>query len=264
MRVIDGSGRPVERELTLPIADRRVRIGIRPLFEDAVEEGGNAGFEVMALDADGARIALPGLRWTLSKVQTSYQWYQTDGDWRFQPIVSRARVASGELDLSAVADSDRIGGRIEARVDWGGYQLEVAAVETDAGLSATGVVPASVGFEAGWYVAPKAFDTPDALKVSLDKAEYRIGETARVRLEPRFPGLALVHGGRRRHRRDAAGRGSGDRRHRGTAGHRGLGAGRLHHRGALSRHGPGRSAHAQARHWPAMGRRRPRAATAGP
>ncbi len=70
--------------------------------------------------------------------------------------------------------------------------MEVAAVETDAGLGATGVVPASVGFEAGWYVAPKAFDTPDALKVSLDKAEYRIGETARVRLEPRFPGLALV------------------------------------------------------------------------
>ena len=184
VRVIDGSGRPVERDLTLPIADRRVRIGVRPLFDDAVEEGGNAGFEVVALDADGARIALPGLRWTLSRVQTSYQWYQTDGDWQFQPIVSRARVASGELDLGAAEDQPT---RIEARVDWGGYQLEVAAAAADAT-----VVPASVAFEAGWYVAPKAFDTPDALKVSLDKPEYRIGETARVRLEPRFPGLALV------------------------------------------------------------------------
>ena len=195
VRVIDGSGRPVERDLILPIADRRVRIGIRPLFDDAVEEGGNAAFEVIALGADGARIALPGVRWTLSKVQTSYQWYQTDGDWRFQPIVSRARVASGELDLAAAEDDpDQGAGRIETGVDWGSYQLEVFAADSGsvANRLAAGIVPASVGFEAGWYVAPQAFDTPDALKVSLDKAAYRIGDTARVRLEPRFPGLALV------------------------------------------------------------------------
>ncbi|KAA6186287.1 alpha-2-macroglobulin [Thiohalocapsa marina] len=188
IRVLDGGGRPVERALTLPLADRRPRIGIRPLFDGAVEEGGNAGFQVVALGPDGQPMALPGLRWTLSRVQTSYQWYQTDGDWRFQPIVSRQRVASGALD--AIADlgaSDA--NRIEARVDWGGYELLVSAGEAAADGA---LVPASVGFEAGWYVAPKAFDTPDVLKVSLDKAAYRVGETARVRLEPRFPGLALV------------------------------------------------------------------------
>ncbi|MEA3275897.1 MAG: alpha-2-macroglobulin family protein, partial [Pseudomonadota bacterium] len=46
--------------------------------------------------------------------------------------------------------------------------------------------------EAGWYVAPGGFDTPDLLKVSMDKPRYRIGETAKARIEPRFPGLALV------------------------------------------------------------------------
>ncbi|TVQ86168.1 MAG: alpha-2-macroglobulin [Chromatiaceae bacterium] len=200
VRVQEGSGRPVERTLTLPLADRRVRIGIRPRFDGAVEEGGNAAFDVIALGVDDAPIALDGLRWTLNQVQTSYQWYQTDGDWRFEPVTSRRRVASGALALAEPAGDQAepsahpsadlatdvaAGGRIEARVEWGSYELQVSA----AGDAA---VPASVAFEAGWYVAPKAFDTPDVLKVSLDKAEYRVGETARVRLEPRFPGLALL------------------------------------------------------------------------
>ncbi|MEA3644279.1 MAG: alpha-2-macroglobulin, partial [Lamprobacter sp.] len=73
-----------------------------------------------------------------------------------------------------------------ASVDWGAYELRIE------GRADGPLVPASIDFEAGWYVAPKAFDTPDVLKVSLDKPEYRVGEQAQVRLEPRFPGLALV------------------------------------------------------------------------
>ena len=38
----------------------------------------------------------------------------------------------------------------------------------------------------------KALDTPDALKVSLDKELYRVGEKARVHLETRFDGIALI------------------------------------------------------------------------
>jgi uncharacterized protein YfaS (alpha-2-macroglobulin family) len=182
VRVLDGGGRPVEREVSLPIDDRRPRIGLKPLFDGAVEQGGNARFEVIALGTDGRPIQAAGLTWTLSRVQTSYQWYQTDGDWRFEPVISRQRAASGVFDARADAGSPAV---IEMPVDWGGYEL---VVRTAGGR----LVPASVGFEAGWYVAPKAFDTPDVLKVSLDQADYAVGDTARVRLEPRFPGLALV------------------------------------------------------------------------
>ena len=183
LRVLDGGGRPVERELTLPLRDPRPRIGVRPLFDGAVDEGGNAGFDVIALDADGKPIATEGLRWTLSRVHTSYQWYQTGGSWKFEPVKSRSRVAAGRLDTAAGEHADLA--RIEAAVDWGGYELTVVSADNR-------LLPVSVDFEAGWYVAPKAFDTPDLLKVSLDKPAYRRGETARVRLEPRFPGLALV------------------------------------------------------------------------
>ncbi|MCG6861183.1 MAG: alpha-2-macroglobulin family protein [Chromatiaceae bacterium] len=180
IRILDAGGRPVERSVELPVADKQARIGIKPLFEGAVDEGGTATFEILALGADGRRVARDGLTWTLSRVTTFFQWYRLDGRWDYEPVVTRRRVASGTLDLGA-QDT----GRIEAGVDWGGYEL---AVQEPGG----GALPASLEFEAGWYQAPSSFDTPDLVKVSLDRPSYRIGETARAHIEPRFPGLALV------------------------------------------------------------------------
>ncbi|EXJ15567.1 PAN domain protein [Imhoffiella purpurea] len=180
VRVVDDNGRPVERSLTLPLADTRGRIGVKPLFDGSVEEGGNARFEILALDAQGERTALAGVRWTLSRVNTSFQWYASDGTWDYEPVTSTQRVASGTLDLDAESP-----GRIESPVEWGAYRL---ALEDPNGSS----LPVDLDFEAGWYVAPAAQDTPDLLKVSLDRSRYRVGETVRARLEPRFAGLALV------------------------------------------------------------------------
>jgi len=180
VRVVDDNGRPVERSLTLPLAAKQGRIGVKPLFDGSVDEGGNARFEVIAIDADGKRTPLSGVRWTLSRVTTRFQWYESDGSWDYEPITSTQRVASGTLDLEADAL-----GHIESPVEWGAYRL---ALESADGST----LPVDLDFEAGWYVKPTAQDTPDLLKVSLDKPRYRIGETVKVRLEPRFPGLALV------------------------------------------------------------------------
>ncbi|SDW39057.1 alpha-2-macroglobulin family protein [Thiocapsa roseopersicina] len=188
VRLVEGSGRPVERSLTLPVATRQPRIGVKPLFGDAVEEGGNAGFEIILIDAandpNGQRQPAEGLRWTLSRLTTDFQWYESDGSWKYEPIVSTQRIASGTLEPGQIDAATGVA-RIEARVEWGGYRLRVEGPDATA-------LPADLDFEAGWYVAPRAVDTPDLLKVSLDKAEYRVGETLKARIEPRFPGVALV------------------------------------------------------------------------
>ncbi len=180
VRVVDDSGRPVERSLVLPVASQLARLGVKPLFDGSVEEGGNARFEVIAIGADGRRIALDGLHWTLARLTTSFQWYESDGTWDYEPITSSQRVADGTLD-TGLADA----GRIESPVGWGAYRL---ALEGPDGST----LPVDLEFEAGWYVTPGAEDTPDLLKVSLDKQKYRVGETVKARIEPRFPGLALV------------------------------------------------------------------------
>ncbi len=182
VRVADPGGRAVERTLEIPVGDGASRIGVRPLFEGEVEEGGTAGFEVLALGPDGARRGVSGLAWTLYRVDTQFQWYRgEDGTFDYEPVERTRRVASGHLDL----ETDRPG-RIETPVEWGGYRLQI---EGD------GLLPVSLGFEAGWYVAPRAADTPDQLRLTLDKATYRVGERARVHIEPRAAAGAAADAG---------------------------------------------------------------------
>ncbi|WP_297977225.1 alpha-2-macroglobulin family protein, partial [uncultured Amaricoccus sp.] len=180
LRVRDGSGRPVERSETRPLLPAAPLIGVRPLFEGAVDEGGTAGFEAIALGADLAPASLAAVSWTLSRIETDYQWYEADGVWNYEPITRRSRVANGTVDLTAGAPL-----RLDMPVDWGRYELALAA--TDGRYIAT-----SVGFDAGWGAAGAGSETPDLLALSLDRAAYAPGDTARARVVAPNPGALLV------------------------------------------------------------------------
>jgi uncharacterized protein YfaS (alpha-2-macroglobulin family) len=180
VRVLDSGARPVERNLSLPVRGTSGRLGIKPLFEGAAGENGPVAFELIAVGPDGARTALRGARWSLYELRTQFQWYRSDGRWNYERIETQSRVANGTVDIT----TDRPA-RVEASVEWGSYRLVVETPDAAA-------LPASFDFEAGWYVEAKALDTPEALKVSLDKALYEPGETAEVHIETRFNGIALV------------------------------------------------------------------------
>ena len=53
-------------------------------------------------------------------------------------------------------------------------------------------VAASQDFYAGWYAPADTSDTPDTLELSLDKPDYVPGDTAQLRIVPRYAGTALV------------------------------------------------------------------------
>ncbi len=181
VRLLEAGGRPVERQKTLPVQERKSRIGIRPQFEDSVEEGGNAAFLVRYVGGDTSATQAPRrLRWTLSKLHTRFQWYHREGDWNYEPVTTRRQVASGHLEVQGDQPIP-----LEVPVDWGRYELQVME---ESGAA----VPASLRFHAGWYSVSGKLDTPDFLRVSLDRPKYRVGETARVHIESRFPGIALV------------------------------------------------------------------------
>lgn len=181
-RLIDTNGRAVERSLNRPVKADGDRIGIKPLFEAGagLAEGGTAGFDIIVVAPDGSTPARDGLEWSLSRIDTNYQWYQRDGVWKWEAVTSARVVANGAIDTTMDGPAS-----ISADVEWGRYQLEVNS-------SGPGATSSSYEFYAGYYYAEAGSDTPDNLQVALDKTAYRVGDTAQLKLEPQFAGTALV------------------------------------------------------------------------
>ena len=177
VRVAEGSGRPVERQVTKPVTSADPMIGVKPLFDGVAPQGGEARFQVIAVNGE-TPVDLP-VKWTVSRVDYDYQWYQSYGNWSWEPVVSRSIVAEGETTLGAAPSE------IVADVDWGTY--EVLVEQADGGKAAT-----SMQFYAGWYAPADASATPDTLELSLDKPAYKPGDTATLRIVPRAAGTALV------------------------------------------------------------------------
>lgn len=178
LRVAEGSGRPVERGAVKRLTPSAAMIGIKPLFEDVVAEGTDARFALVGVGPD-AKPAPMKARWVLTRIETNYQWYQSYGNWNWEPVVTRTRVSEGEADLGSAPTE------IAAPVQWGEYELAVERTDGEPAASST-------TFYAGWYAPADATETPDTLDLSLDKPAYKSGETATLRLVPRAAGTALI------------------------------------------------------------------------
>jgi uncharacterized protein YfaS (alpha-2-macroglobulin family) len=177
-RVAEGSGRPVERRITRALQPNAAMIGVKPLFDDVVAEGTNARFSIVAVGPDETPVPMV-VKWELSRIETRYQWYQEYGNWYWEPVTRRERVADGVADLTAAAQE------IAGTVQWGEYELVVE--EMDGGSAST-----TQQFYAGWYAPADVTATPDTLELSLDKAAYKAGDVAQLRIVPRASGTALV------------------------------------------------------------------------
>lgn len=175
LRVGEAGGRAVERVVTLPVAADAGVIGVKKTFGD-LAEGAQATFDVIALDAAGARVA-QSATWTLLRVETRYQWLKADGRWSFEPIHTTRKVANGALAIAADQPA-----KVASPVGWGAWRLDVKTADA---------TTTSVSFDVGWSGDATA-ESPDLLPVTLDKKSYAAGETARLTIDARAPGKGFV------------------------------------------------------------------------
>lgn len=181
VRMRESGGRAVERSTTLAIRPQDAVIGIRPDFAGSeVPQGSTASFRAIAVSPAGEREALSGALWTLTKVERNYQWYRSNNAWNYEAITVERRIDSGTVDIAADDPAT-----IAVPVDWGRYRLEVESADP------AGPV-ASYEFDAGWFVEATSTETPDGLEIALDKDSYETGETATLKVSPRFAGELLV------------------------------------------------------------------------
>ncbi|MFT4150040.1 MAG: alpha-2-macroglobulin family protein [Paracoccaceae bacterium] len=179
VRVAEGSGRPVERRVSRILTPSAPMIGIKPEFDGVAGQGTEARFSLIAI-GDGEKPVPMAVKWKLSRIQTDYQWYQSDGSWNWEPVITRIPVTDGEATTADAAI------QIGARVDWGEYELAVEQAD------GKGSAQTTTTFWAGWYAPADTTATPDTLELSLDKPAYKPGETAHLRVVPRAAGTALI------------------------------------------------------------------------
>ena len=175
--VAEPGGRTVERVVTLPLRAKATLIGVKKDFDSDLGEGEAAAFEAIALAPDGARVARKHVEWSLYKVDNDYQWYRAEGHWSYEPVKSSRRVAQGSIDIAADAPA-----KFSANVGWGQHRLDVKSADGE---------QTSVAFDVGWSGTAGA-DTPDNVVVTLDKASYRPGEDAKLRIASHFAGKAMI------------------------------------------------------------------------
>ncbi|WP_306524294.1 alpha-2-macroglobulin [Dokdonella sp.] len=190
--IISGSvhetgGRAVTRTLKRTIWPADALVGVRPLFDikDGADARGRAGFELIRSDAKGNLVAGTGLRIALIREYRDFHWtFDKESGWHFD-YVQRYEEAE-KREISAEAGKAV---KFDVAVDWGNYRLEVFDPSTQ--------LTTRLPFYAGWNWDDQNRGKearPDKVKLSLDKAAYRAGDTLKVTVTPpqAGPGMLLV------------------------------------------------------------------------
>jgi uncharacterized protein YfaS (alpha-2-macroglobulin family) len=180
VEVYEFGGRPVIESVALPVREKDLYLGIKPLFaDDEVAENSAAEFEVIALGKDGNPVAVPELQYRLVREEWDYNWFFANGSWDYQVTIRDGEAKAG---TSAAGSTDPV--KISETIGWGNYRLEVYDPKSG--------VASSMRFHAGWSAKPGTGDSPDRLQVVANKDGYAAGETAEVMLRAPFAGEALV------------------------------------------------------------------------
>ncbi len=177
VEVADIDGRRVAATTSLPVRHLKEYIGLKPGFSAGqVQAAAMADFSIIALDSSGQLLTTGTVGYRLIREEIDYQWFQDGGNWGYERIVRDHEAQRAELSAPFPAD-------ISLPVGQGSYRLE---------LYGTGnILLSSYRFTAGEQLTGRS-DTPDSVKVTLDRSKYQPGETAKLTIESPYPGEASL------------------------------------------------------------------------
>jgi alpha-2-macroglobulin len=181
--LFETGGRAVTRAMVKPIWPSKVLVGVRPMFEDGdAGYDSNAIFELARVDVDGKDQA--------GKVEVKFIRENRDYRWSYRSglgWVSDYTETLSDLSTQTVQLDGKSRTKVESKVQWGNYRIEVKDIETNLVTRYT--------FHAGWgwdndNTGPDA--RPDKVKLALDKAAYKVGDTVRLTVTPPEDGQGVL------------------------------------------------------------------------
>ena len=175
--VFEPGGRPVSEKVDLKVRLKPLYLGVK--VTPGSGDNPLQTFEMIAVDANGRRVAAPRAHYKLISEHWDYDWYEQNGRWAWRRSSRDIPIAEGLVDIGAAAAA-----RITRHLPWGDYRLELDEPTTGART----VIRQS----SGWSEPADGVEPPDAARVSAVRTGYRVGDTVEVRVEAPFAGEAEV------------------------------------------------------------------------
>ncbi len=185
--VYESGGRAVTRLLKRTYWPAAELVGVRPLFDpkQGAASEAPAGFEILRANAAGQLLAGQHLQVRLHRELRDFYWlYERDDGWKSNANQRLQLIEEKDVDVAAGSVA-----RVEFPVQWGSYRVEVY----DPATKLTTVFPFFAGYS--WEDENLGKEArPDKVKLALDKARYRVGDTLKVTVTPPHvgPGVLLV------------------------------------------------------------------------
>ncbi|MEO6925280.1 MAG: MG2 domain-containing protein, partial [Rhodanobacter sp.] len=185
--VYESGGRAVTRLLKRTYWPADALVGVRPLFDpkQGAESESPVGFEIVRANADGKLLAGSHLQVRLQRELRDFYWlYEQNGGWKSDANQRLQLIDEKDVDMAAGQSA-----HVEFPVQWGSYRVEVY----DPATKLTTVFPFFAGYS--WDDENLGKEArPDKVKLQLDKARYRAGDTMKVTVTPPHdgPGVLLV------------------------------------------------------------------------
>lgn len=187
--LLESGGRPVTRRAEQSVWPAASLPGIRPQFASKeiydyrtdsthvrpfVDEGTQAGFDIVYADNTGKKTAIDGLNVRLIQERRDYYWSWSESDgWQSQ--YDQKELVEAEQQLSLAAGET---GKVSFPVEWGSYRLEVEDPQN-------GLI-SSVRFWAGYDWQDNSGTDggmrPDRVTLKLDKPAYKVGDTVNLNI----------------------------------------------------------------------------------
>jgi hypothetical protein len=177
--VADPGGRVVRESFTVPVRLSNVYLGLKPQFENRrAGAGERVAFDVIAVNADGQRVATRAVQWQIVREDWNYDWYLDNGQWRWRRTGRDIPVDGATVDVAA-NEPLRIA---KDGLREGSYRLIVRGGGTES----------SARFGVGWGGPADDDATPDMVSVVAPENPVRPGARARVQIRPPYPGEAQI------------------------------------------------------------------------
>lgn len=174
--VLEPGGRAVTNSTRIPYRPCDVYLGIKS--EGQTEEGESRQFELVAVSANGTAVAQT-FEWKAIEIVTHYDWYKTDGQWRWRSSrtvntvnegIARANGSTAEVMLDGLQS--------------GQYELIVISGDRQATQSFT------IGWAGG--VSDDGVEAPDRVEVIAPEQPVVMGDEAHITVVPPYDGYAEI------------------------------------------------------------------------